>query len=370
MRACLRPPCAPISTSNMNPSTLRWGILSTARIVRKNWQGMRDSGAATLVALASRDLEKARAFIDGIQAEFPWPEKPTALGSYQDLLDSPDIGAVYIPLPTGVRKEWVMRAASTGKHVLCEKPCAVSATELREMLACCEENNVLFMDGVMFMHDPRYVRLREILDDDVSVGPLKRLTSVFSFGGSEDFAKTDIRGQVGLEPTGCLGDLGWYCLRGMLWAMNWELPTQVTGRILTEIANGGGESAIMEFSAELDFPNGVTGAFYCSFLAPNQMWLNLSGTAGYLRIPDFVVPATGNDVDWETNYLRQPRAIATRSIEANMFARFAADATAGALDPRWAEIALKTQILLDACLLSGRTNRVVTLETPPSAETT
>ncbi len=350
----------------MNSSTIRWGILSTARIVRKNWQGMRDSGAATLLALASRDLKKAHTFIDGMQAEFPWPQKPTAFGSYQDLLNSPEIDAVYIPLPTGVRKDWVMRAARAGKHVLCEKPCAVNAAELREMLACCEENGVLFMDGVMFMHDPRYVRLREILDDGVSVGPLKRLTSVFSFGGSEDFAKTDIRGQVGLEPTGCLGDLGWYCLCGMLWAMNWELPNQVSGRILTDVADAGSESAIMEFSAELDFPNGVTGAFYCSFLAPNQMWLNLSGSAGYLRIPDFVLPAADNDMDWEVNYQRQPRVRVAPSNEARMFARFAEDASGGMGSSQWAEISLKTQTVLDACLLSGRTGCPVTLDTPPA----
>ncbi len=70
--------------------------------------------------------------------------------------------AVYIPLPTGLRQEWVVRAAEAGKHVICEKPCAVSAADLSEMISACRKNRVQFMDGVMFMHNPRLGRVREI----------------------------------------------------------------------------------------------------------------------------------------------------------------------------------------------------------------
>ncbi len=352
----------------MEKSTLRWGILSTARIIRRNWQGMRDSGAATLVALASRDLKKAEDFIEGLQAEFPWPVKPTAFGSYESLIASSDVDAIYIPLPTGLRKEWVLRAAEAGKHVLCEKPCAVSTADLREMISCCERHGVLFMDGVMFMHDPRYLAMREILEDRVSVGSIKRITTAFSFRSAGDFAGNDIRGQAGLEPTGCLGDLGWYCLRGMLWAMNWEMPMRVSGRVLSEASGNDGVPATMEFSAELDFANGVTGAFHCSFLAPKQMWFNVSGTEGYLRIPDFIAPVAENDIAWETNYQRVPREMDSgMSNEARMFACFAKDARRGVAGSPWAEISLKTQILLDACEASARTGQPVILGDDRSA---
>ncbi|MEO5917029.1 MAG: Gfo/Idh/MocA family oxidoreductase [Luteolibacter sp.] len=352
------------STSSPNPiPTLRWGILSTARIIRRNWPGMRDSGAGTLVALASRDAAKAERFIDEMQAIAPWPVRPVAHGSYESLLESADVDAVYIPLPTGVRKEWVMRAAAAGKHVLCEKPCAVNAADLKEMIDCCEKHGVMFMDGVMFMHDPRFVRLREILDDGETVGPLKRITSSFSFRAGEDFALTDIRGASGLEPTGCLGDLGWYCLRASLWAMNWRMPTRVSGRILDSVTNPDSATAIMGFSAELDFPDGVTAAFYCSFLSPDQKWLSISGTKGNLRVPDFVSPAPGNDTDWEINYHRVERSgEAGMNNEARMFACFAETVCAGAPDRSWAEISLKTQILLDACELSAKLGRPVTIE--------
>jgi predicted dehydrogenase len=102
-------------------------------------------------------------------------------------LASDEIEAVYIPLPTGLRKEWVLRAAAAGKHVLSEKPCAVSVADLREMIEACRKHRVQFMDGVMFMHSRRLPRLREILEDGRSVGQVRRITSAFSFLGAGDF---------------------------------------------------------------------------------------------------------------------------------------------------------------------------------------
>ena len=320
---------------------------------------MRQSGAATLVALASRDLATAEAFIGEMQADAAWPVRPAAHGSYESLLASPEVEAVYIPLPTGVRKHWVIRAAEAGKHVLCEKPCAVSTADLREMIACCKLHGVRFMDGVMFMHDPRFHHLREILADGETVGEVRRTSSAFSFSGGDDFTTTDIRSKVSLEPTGCLGDLGWYCLRASLWAMKWELPQRVCGRVLVRDEN----AAIMEFSGELDFSNGATAAFYCSFLTPNQQWLNVCGTKGNLRIPDFVVPADDNDTDWEIGLRRVLRSgEPVMSTAARMFACFTSDVRNGTTDSRWPEISLKTQLLLDACELSSQLGRAVVLE--------
>jgi predicted dehydrogenase len=91
------------------------------------------------------------------------------------------VDAVYVPLPTGLRKEWVVRAAKAGKHVVCEKPCAVNAVILEEMLSACRKNNVQFMDGVMFMHSQRLARVRETLDDGASVGQIKRIVVAIQF---------------------------------------------------------------------------------------------------------------------------------------------------------------------------------------------
>src|SRR6188474_116084 len=139
----------------MSTSTCRWGILGAAFIARKNWQAIRDAGNARLVAVASRDLARAQAFIAECQSSAPHPVVPEAMDSYEALLARSDIDAVYIPLPTGLRKEWVIRAAQAGKHVLIEKPAGCAAADVEEMIAVCERHRVQFMDGVMFMHGRR-----------------------------------------------------------------------------------------------------------------------------------------------------------------------------------------------------------------------
>src|SRR5437868_15360924 len=159
----------------MSKALCRWGILGTAGIARKNWLAIRNAGNSALVAVASRDVERARRFIEECQADVPLTPRPAACGSYQELLDRDDIDAVYLPLPTGVRKEWVLRAARAGKPVLCEKPCAVCAADLRDMLDACRDNGVQFMDGTMFLHSRRLPLLRQTLDDGHSVGAVRRV---------------------------------------------------------------------------------------------------------------------------------------------------------------------------------------------------
>src|SRR5688500_8784269 len=107
----------------MTPTVCRWGILGAANIARKNWKAIRNAENATLVAVASRSRERAAQFIDECQGSAPFATAPAACASYEELLARKDVDAVYIPLPTGIRKEWVIRTAQAGKHVLCEKPC-------------------------------------------------------------------------------------------------------------------------------------------------------------------------------------------------------------------------------------------------------
>ena len=238
----------------------RWGILGTAGIARKNWKAMALAGNATLVAVASRSLDRGRRFVSECQAACPLPSAPAALGSYEEMLDRPDVDAVYVPLPTGLRKEWVLAAAEAGKHVLVEKPVGVTAADVREMLAACDRRRVQFMDGVMFMHSRRLEALRRTLDDGESVGRIRRIAAQFSFPAPEGFLRENIRGDSRLEPDGCLGDLGWYTIRFALWAMKYELPTEVTARLLAEDGSPGRPDKVpFEVSGELSFAGGVSG---------------------------------------------------------------------------------------------------------------
>ncbi len=292
-----------------------------------------------------------------MQEQVAWPQAPRVHESYAALLADEEVDAVYVPLPTGARKPWVIAAAEAGKHVLCEKPCAISAADLREMITACERNDVLFMDGVMFMHGHRFPKITKVLEEGKSVGEIRRISTSFTFRGGDGFAETDIRGDLSLEPAGCLGDLGWYCLRGILWTMKWELPCRVSARAL---ARAPGTGAIMEFSGELDFSSGTSASFHCSFLAPDQMWLVISGTSGWIRIPDFVLPSPDSKVDWETGEgpvlkSQQP----SPSDQAQLFSHFASAAHSGTDATRWADVALLTQILQDACLRSDAEGRPV-----------
>jgi predicted dehydrogenase len=357
----------------MNPPKLRWGILGAAEIARKNWKAVCEAGDA-IVAVASRESERARRFIADCQAEAPFDAAPAALGSYDALLARADVDAVYIPLPTGVRKEWVVRAANAGKHILCEKPCAPSVADLREMLGACRRNGVQFMDGVMFVHSRRLERMGEALGYGRSVAQIKRIQSGFSFRAPEEFYSTNIRAHSALEPLGCLGDLGWYCIRFALWAMKWQMPRQVCGRLLGRLGRKDSPAPVpTEFSGELLFEGGVSAGFYCSFVTELEQWARVNGTAGSLRVEDFVLPFSGSELSFDIHrasfrvrgcdFDMQPE---TRRIavpehshgragaqEVNMFRNFAAAVRSGRLNEEWPEMALNTQQVMNACLDSA-----------------
>lgn len=361
----------------MSKKLVRWGILSTANIARKNWKAIRNSGNSTVAAVASRNLERARQFISECQGDAPMEATPRACGSYGELLRSAEVDAVYIPLPTGLRKEWVLAAARQGKHIVCEKPCAVSLADLHEMLDVCRKHNVQFMDGVMFMHGRRLEQIRHLIDEQAELGDLKRITSAFSFLGGEEFFAGNIRVDSRLEPYGCLGDLGWYCIRLALWVMKEKLPRGVTGRILREAGRSDSPAPIpAEFSGELFFDGGVSSAFYCSFVTATEQWAFLSGSKGYLRLADFVLPFFGEETRFEVNsavfevngcdFNMEPhrRTIAVPEYsnshesaqETNLFRNFAAQVLSGKLQQGWPEMALKTQQVMNACLQSARSN--------------
>ncbi len=361
----------------MTPNKLRWGFLSTAQIARKNWKAIRNTGNATVVAVASRDVERSRRFIGQCQADAPMEAVPRALGSYEELLASKEVDAVYIPLPTGLRKAWVLRAAEAGKHIVCRKPCATSVADLREMLDACRRHRVQFMDGVMFMHSRRLDAIRAVLNDGTSIGEIKRITSAFSFCADEAFFAGNIRANSALEPFGCLGDLGWYNIRFALWVMNEQLPRRVTGRILNEVAGPNSPAPVpTEFSGELLFDNGASSGFYCSFLTHDEQWATVSGTKGYLRLSDFVLPFFGSESSFHLNqaalnvtgcdFNMEPHerrcsvpeysnSHATAQ-ETNLFRNFADQVRSGSLNDTWPDIVLKTQWVMNACLDSARSD--------------
>lgn len=354
----------------MSPSPVRWGILGTAQIARKNWQALRDAGNARLVAVASRHLARAQTFVAECQSAAPHETAPEALGSYDELLSRTDIDAVYLPLPTVPREDWALKAAAHRKHLLLEKPVASNAARAEAIIAACSAQNLQFMDGVMFMHSQRMRLLSKHLRE--SVGTPKTLCSQFSFPAGEDFLKTNIRTQLDAEPLGCLGDLGWYNIRLALHLAGESLPTQVRGKIL----NAHPQSVVpLSFSGELLFETGFLSTFHCSFEAANAQWAVLTGTSATLTIPDFVLPFANTpphtiirksefitadcefayDENASTRAFSEPSNNAPGSQESAMFKEFSRLVLARKPDPFWPASSLATQQILDACLQSART---------------
>jgi predicted dehydrogenase len=355
---------------------LRIGFLSTAGIGKKNWKAIFHSGNCVVAAVASREVRKSYEFIEECQREFAFAETPRAFGSYEELISSPEVDAIYFPLPTGLRKDFVIRAAENRKHVICEKPCAVNAAELEAMLAACARNKVQFMDGVMFMHSPRLEKVREILDDGKSIGHIRRISSAFSFYVGEDFFQSNIRANGALEPTGCLGDLGWYSIRFALWTLDWQLPRAVGGKILSQSADlPKRPSAPTEFSGELFYDDGVSVEFYSSFRAAKQQWVHVSGQKGWLRLPDFVHPFDSYEPAFEVNekFITVasdvkcppgvdpfPQGHATAQ-DTRMWRNFANQIASGKLNEDWPMWSLQTQKVLDACHEAARRGAIVEL---------
>lgn len=335
-------------------STCRWGVIGTAGIARKVVRAMHLSRHASPVAIASRNLDRALAFAEDTGLE-------RAHGSYEAMLADPEIDAVYIPLPTGIRRAVVIDAARAGKHVLSEKPVAPHVAAAEEMIEACSDAGVQFMDGVMFMHHRRLELLRERMADLGLVPTL--VESAFTFKADADFFDSNIRTSIDTEPLGCVGDLGWYNVRMALMVMQ-DLPRVVRAR--HHEMHGG---VPIHTTGELDFdgPQGPRIArFQCSFRHPLRQWIEIVGDEGCMRIPDFVIGSpTEAEIEIETESMLTEGDAAQRRTrerlvvedcvqEAEMiecFSRIAAGMDP--IDPQWPRWAIETQRVIDAIMSSA-----------------
>jgi predicted dehydrogenase len=184
-----------------NDQTVQWGIIGCARIAATALiPGVKSSANGDVLAVASRGLEKAQEYARQFDI-------PRAYGSYEELLDDPEIQAVYVPLPNSLHKEWTIKAAQKGKHVLCEKPIACCAADAQEMSAACRDKGVLLMEAFAQRFHPQYQRAQKLIREG-SIGRILRITAAMS---RSLYPADDIR----MNPSLCGGalmDLGCYCI--------------------------------------------------------------------------------------------------------------------------------------------------------------
>ncbi|CAI9116410.1 OLC1v1017546C1 [Oldenlandia corymbosa var. corymbosa] len=339
---------------------VRFGILGCASIARKVARAIRLAPNATIVAIGSRSMEKAV----GFAKENGFPATAKVYGSYDAVLDDEEVDAVYVPLPTSLHVEWAVRAAQKKKHVLLEKPVALNVKELDSILAACESSGVQFMDGTMWMHHPRTAEMKEVLSDSQQFGQIKAVHNILSFAGGPEFLKNDIRVKPDLDSLGALGDLGWYCIRAILWAFDYELPKTVTAIADPEVNDSG---VILSCGASLKWEEGgKLATFYCSFLTTLTMDLTVLGTEGNLHVHDYVVPMNENDATFHLNRISQigqygagnpvssDRVITTDLPQEAIMVKEFCELVDGIIrngakpENKWADISRKTQIVVDA----------------------
>ncbi|MFD1849327.1 Gfo/Idh/MocA family protein [Oceanobacillus bengalensis] len=249
---------------------IKWGILSTANIAQKElFPAFMRSTNAEVVAIASRNGNRARAVADKFQIE-------TVYNSYDELLNDPAIQAVYIPLPNHLHKEWVIKAAEKGKHVLCEKPAGLDANEVKEMIAVCEENNVLFMEAFMYHFHPQHERVRQIIDVG-EIGEVKYMRAAFSFYLRD---KEDNIRMGHVKGGGSLYDVGCYCIHSIRNIFR-EEPEIVYADAVVDPHY----TVDTDVYGQLLFASGKRATFDASFGLVNRNEYEVIGTKGKIVVP-------------------------------------------------------------------------------------
>ena len=249
---------------------VRWGVLGTADIARgQTIPGMLLAEHCELYAIAGRKLEKAKLY----QEEFGFRK---AYGSYDELLADPEVEAVYIPLPNDIHCEWSVKALKAKKHVLCEKPLAVSEAQAREMFQAAEENGVMLMEAFAYLHSPFVKAVKAELDAGV-IGEIRYLESAFITGRRPD---TDIRLRKETYG-GALYDLGCYAISMAMWMLGKEPDTV---RATAQISD---KKIDLFTSALLLYENEAVANLDCGMLLPTGRLdrFHIHGTLGEIVSP-------------------------------------------------------------------------------------
>lgn len=275
----------------MADNPIRFGIVGCAEIARKVSRAISLSPNSTIHAVGSRSLEKATKFASANG----FPPSTKIYGSYEAVLDDPEVDVIYMPLPTSLHVHWAVLAAEKKKHLLLEKPVALDVAQLDLILEACESNGVQFMDSTMWMHHPRTVKMREFLSDPRRFGQLKSVHTCFSFSADPDFLHNDIRVKPDLDALGALGDAGWYCIRAILFTVDYKLPKRV---IALREPNFNEFGVILSCGASLYWEDGKVATFHCSFLSNLTMDITAIGTKGTLHVHDFIIPFQENEASF------------------------------------------------------------------------
>lgn len=328
--------------------TIRWGIVGTGGIANSMAGMIKIADASEIGAVSSRRMQTAQEFANDHGV-------PKAFDSWQEMIDSDAVDAIYVATPTSVREEICIAAARGGKHVLGEKPFA-SLPSVKRITEACRDSDVAFMDGTHFVHHPRTHDIRRSRE--------KRLGFVWSVASAFQFNLTDrgnIRFNPELEPMGAIGDAGWYNMRA---AVEYLPPDVVLDTVSAHLRRDSETGAAISGTGVLDFTDGSTSTWNCGFdSGAVVMDLRITGTEGVINIDDFLGQNRDGSADflyrkggWGSVTSEEINIASDKPGAALMFEDMAAAAADPSLRVQWMTATERTQALLDAVWIASLRN--------------
>jgi predicted dehydrogenase len=257
---------------------LNWGLLSTANINRALINPLRASKRTHLLAVASRSISSAESYAR------EW-NIPRAHGSYEAMLDDPEIDVVYNSLPNHLHAEWTIKALHAGKHVLCEKPFALTLAEVDAMSHTAKETDKVLEEAFMYRHHAQTLKVKEIVDSG-ALGKLQLIKGAFTFTLTRD---TDIRAKKETGG-GSIWDIGCYPISYARTMVGAE-PVEVFGWQV-ESPSGTDDS----FIGQMRFEDGIHAQFDSGFKSPNRAMIEIVGTEASLMIPHPFKPGKSSEM--------------------------------------------------------------------------
>ncbi|MDT0121006.1 Gfo/Idh/MocA family oxidoreductase [Paenibacillus sp. RRE4] len=328
---------------------LRWGILGSANIaIGSVIPGLQQSELNEVTAIASRDLDKAQQTADKLGIE-------KAYGSYEAILEDDSIDAVYIPLPNHLHREWTIRAAQAGKHILCEKPLALTEKEALEMVEACADAGVHLAEAFMYRHHPRYDQIKEIIASG-EIGEIRGIHSTFSFNNSGSSGNVRFRKEWG---GGALYDIGCYSISAARLLLGQE-PKAVT---VIGMFSPEHDQVDMMASGLLEFDNHVGVTFDSSMWAAFRNTLEVLGSDGIIEVPSAYIARTDSSSNFYVTAGGERREVEVQQV--NHYALQGDDMARAVLQGKELRFApsdaAANMKVLEACLRSAEERTRITL---------
>jgi D-xylose 1-dehydrogenase (NADP+, D-xylono-1,5-lactone-forming) len=326
---------------------VRWGVMSTAGIAQTQViPAILRSDNAEIIGIASRG-EKAKDVAEGFSIPYYYE-------SYEELLRNQEIESVYIPLPNHLHKQWVIEAAKYGKHILVEKPAALTAEETKEMINVCNENNVKFMEAFMYQFHPQHNRVKEIIASG-EIGEIKFMRACFSFFLEDRQENIRMNKEMG---GGSIYDIGCYCIHAIRNITGSE-PVQVEAFAELDPESGIDLSSIVYMKME----NGLNCVFDCSFDMCFRQEYEIIGSKGRIIVPGAYRPdVIGNEA---VIHIQSEQGNRSESVDGDQY-KLQIDHFSQAIKEELqaaysAENTLKNMRVIDACYKSIEDRRAVAL---------